>query len=552
MRNVSAQDAAATLLALTLFFVVLFWRLGVPTFWDPDEAHYAETSREMLRTGDWWAAYYNEQPFFDKPVLFHQLQATAMRVADDPELGARVVPAVAALGVIVVTYWFAAAVISRDVALVAALMLGANPGVFALARYAILDTLLTLFTFGGAAALAVSVVKNRPRLQWVGYVLLALGVVVKGPLALVLSGLTLGVLLAVSADLRRRLLALNWLSGLLLILALSLPWFVYMYLRFRSEFINGYLLDENLKLFASTRFANQPGYGFYFQILATGLLPWTGLLVGRIIDDMRAVIGGERLDDVELMLWAWILAVVGFFTASTFKLDHYIFPAIPALCIVCARAWTDLRLRQGDAATTASRYGLLLIGPLLALLGIVGAYLVIDRLALPPGAAIVAIAAALAGVAITVRVHLRGARPPRVPWLAIGAFAIVYAGIILFVMPALEQRKVVPEMARFVATRTGPSDRVCSFRLNRWTPSYRFYVDRHVEMLEDPAAAEAFFNQPERFYCVMRDESYREFVARGAKLSVLLERDGMAVTSGRALFRAPQPPARWVVVTQAR
>src|SRR6476469_9945608 len=57
-----------------LLFVVLFWRLGVPTFWDPDEAHYAETSRELLRTHDWLAPYYNEQPFFEKPIMFHWLQ----------------------------------------------------------------------------------------------------------------------------------------------------------------------------------------------------------------------------------------------------------------------------------------------------------------------------------------------------------------------------------------------------------------------------------------------------------------------------------------------
>ena len=34
---------AATALVL---FVVSFWRLGVPSFWDPDEGHYAETTRE--------------------------------------------------------------------------------------------------------------------------------------------------------------------------------------------------------------------------------------------------------------------------------------------------------------------------------------------------------------------------------------------------------------------------------------------------------------------------------------------------------------------------
>ena len=113
MRKVSIHDAGIGVLGAALLFVVLFWRLGTPTFWDPDEAHYAETSREMIATGDWWAPYFNEQPFFDKPVLFHQLQAAAMRSVSDPELGARAVPALAALGLVAVTYWFAAVLISR-------------------------------------------------------------------------------------------------------------------------------------------------------------------------------------------------------------------------------------------------------------------------------------------------------------------------------------------------------------------------------------------------------------------------------------------------------
>ena len=148
MPKVSAPNAALALLIISLIFVVLFWRLGTPTFWDPDEAHYAETTREMITTVDWSAPFYNEQPFFDKPVLFHQLQGIAMRLISDPELGARLVPALAALGLVAITWWFGVTMVSRDVGIVAMLMLAACPGVFGLARYAILDTLFTMFTFG--------------------------------------------------------------------------------------------------------------------------------------------------------------------------------------------------------------------------------------------------------------------------------------------------------------------------------------------------------------------------------------------------------------------
>jgi 4-amino-4-deoxy-L-arabinose transferase-like glycosyltransferase len=87
-------------------------------------------------------------------------------------------------------------------------------------------------------------------------------------------------------------------------------------------------------------------------------VPWTGLLIGRLIDDVRAWTRGESVDGVETMLWAWTPAVVGFFTLSTFKLDHYVFPAAPALCLLCARAWGDVRADQMAPRNRASRVGL--------------------------------------------------------------------------------------------------------------------------------------------------------------------------------------------------
>ena len=552
MRRLSLPDAALVLLAATLSFVVLFWRLGTPAFWDPDEAHYAETTQEMIATGDWVAPFYNEEPFFDKPVLFHQLQATAMRLVADPEAGARLVPALAALGLVAITVWFGAVMLSADAAIVAGLMLMACPGLFGLARYAILDTLFTMFIFGGAACLAVAALRDRPRLQWAGYVAIALGVQVKGPIALVLCGLTMLMLIACSADLRRRLLGLRWALGLAIIAVVSAPWFLYMYLRFKDGFVNGYVLDENFRLFAGSRFGHQPGFWFYFQILAAALLPWTGLLVGRLIDDIRALVRGERLDGVEIMLWSWTLAVVGFFTLSTFKLDHYIFPAAPALCLLCARAWTDLRADPASVRHRASRAGFGLVGPFLLVAGIVLGYLLVARFDLPREALVMPITMALAGVAAIAGFTARQARPPRVPWLVTLVMLVLYAGVIAFVLPALERRKVVPEMAAWVATRAQSTDRVASFRLNRWTPDYRFYVGRHVALLEDVNQADAFFRAPTPFFCIMRRSAYDEFVARGIPLTILYEREGTSATSGRALWRSASPLVRFVIVSGTR
>ena len=552
MPKLSAHDAALALLAAVLVFVVLFWRLGTPTFWDPDEAHYAETSREMIATSDWSAPFYNEQPFFDKPVLFHQLQATAMRLSGDPEFGARLVPALAALGLVAITVWFGVVMISRDAGLVAGLMLAACPGVFGLARYAILDTLFTMFTFGGAACLAVAALRDRPRLQWLGYLAIAFGVQTKGPIALVLCGVAMVILLALSSDLRRRLLALHWALGLVIIAAVSAPWFVYMYVRFKEGFVNGYILDENFRLFASSRFANQPGFWFYFRILAAALLPWTGLLIGRLVDDARAWIRGERPDGVETMLWGWTLAVVGFFTFSTFKLDHYVFPAAPALCLLCARAWTDVRADQMALRNRASRVGLYLIGPFLVAVGVGCGYFLIARLELPWGAAIVPLVLTLAGAGLSAVANVRRALPPRIPWLVMIAMITTYVGLILFVLPALENRKVVPEMARWVAQQARPEDRVASFRLNRWTPTYRFYVGRHTTFLEGAEEADAFFKEPRPFYCLMRRSAYDEFVAQGMPLRIVYEREGMGATSGRALWRTYTPLVRFVVVSGPR
>jgi 4-amino-4-deoxy-L-arabinose transferase-like glycosyltransferase len=535
-------------------FVVLFWRLGEATFWDPDEAHYAETTRELIETGDWLAPYYNERPFFDKPVLFHWLQGVPMALAGANEFAARLTPALASLALIAVTAWLGFTLLSAEVALVAALLLATNPAVFALSRYAILDSLFTLFLFVGAALVSVSALHRRPRLQWYGYVSIALAVLVKGPLALVLCALPFGLTLLLSAQARARLLELRLVGGVALVLAIASPWFVYMGFRFRGAFLDGYLLDENIRLYAADRFTPTASSSvwFYFRVLAAGLLPWTGIIVGRLWDDVRAAWRRDgSLDAVDVLLWSWTIAIVGFFTFSRFKLDHYVFPTAPALCLVCARAWVALSDRTDERRNAGARIGLWFVGPLLLGVAVVGGYMLVARLALPASALVVPAAVGAAGLALTIGVSARGQLAPRVPWAVCGALTVTYAGVVLWVLPALEQRKVVPDLARWVATQASTTDRVATYRLNRWNTAFRFYVSRHVEMIDAPDEASALFRGPENFYCTMPGTAYDEFVAGGAPLRIVYEREGMWATSGRALWRSRVPLARFVVATRA-
>jgi 4-amino-4-deoxy-L-arabinose transferase-like glycosyltransferase len=368
--------------------------------------------------------------------------------------------------------------------------------------------------------------------------------------SLVLCGLTLLLASVVSSGARRRLLGLHWAFGTAIVVGVAAPWFVYMVRRFGDDFLTGYVLDENIRLYATNRFRSTTSVWFYFRILAAGVLPWTGVLVGRFVDYVRGVLRREEPDVLESLLWAWTIAVVGFFSLSRFRLDHYIFPAAPAICLLCARSWVELTERPHDPALRGSRIGLHLVGPLFVAVGVGAGVFVIGRLELPAGAIVSPIAMAIAGSIATATLNVRGGRPTSTPPIFIPiATVITYGAILVYVVPVLEQRKVMPDMGRWVATHVSSDDRVASYAMNRWSTAFRFYLGRHVEPLNSPEQARRFFSSHEIVFCIMPKRAYDEFVAQGVPLRVAYAREGFWATSGRVLWRRRIPPAEFVVVS---
>ena len=237
--------------------------------------------------------------------------------------------------------------------------------------------------------------RDRPRLQWPGYVFLALAVLTKGPIALVFCGLTLAVAIAAvrrsaPASARTALGARARSSSSRLVGAV-----VRLHVSAASARPSS-TATSSTRTSGCSRAAgsrNQPGFWFYFQILAAGLAA-VDRAADRTPGRRRARRGHAASGSTafETLLWAWTLAVVGFFTLSTFKLDHYVFPAAPALCLLCARAWADVRAEPLAPRHAARASGLHLIGPFLVAVGLGCGYFLIARLALPWGAVMVPIA----------------------------------------------------------------------------------------------------------------------------------------------------------------
>src|SRR5262249_12923494 len=170
-------------------WVILFWGLHWLSLLDPDEAHYAQLTHEMIRGHSWFVPLLDGAPYVDKPVLFHWLQMLSVSVFGETEFALRMPSACAAIALFAVTRWVGKSLFDEEVGEWGAFMFATIPATFALGNIGLFDMLFATLLFGGIGVLVVSAKHRRFQLQYVGFVLIALAVMTKGPVAFLLLGL---------------------------------------------------------------------------------------------------------------------------------------------------------------------------------------------------------------------------------------------------------------------------------------------------------------------------------------------------------------------------
>jgi hypothetical protein len=334
---------SALLLLLLVPALLLYPSLSFHLF-EPDEGRYAEIAREMFQRGEWVVPYLQSEPYLDKPPLLYWLIEASYALFGVQIWAARLVPALAVHGCVLLIYVLGRRSIGERAAFWGALALALAPGWMTMGRLLLMDSLLTLLTT--LAFLSAFEAVRGERLRWEWWLTAAaacgLGVLTKGPVALVLllPPLWLQRWLTGSGC---RIGRIAMLGFLLVVLAVALPWYAAMTQRIPT-FARDFIWEHNIRRFLAP-FAHEHGIWFYLPVVLGGLLPATLLLAPflRFLVSSDPVCAAQRTVELSFLLLAsgWCLF---FFTLSQCKLPTYIMPAFPLLCLAFGHFLVNYRI----------------------------------------------------------------------------------------------------------------------------------------------------------------------------------------------------------------
>ena len=347
------------LIAVVLFVVVAvrLLTLGAYPLGSTTEPRYAEIARKMLETGNWVTPWFDHGvPFWGKPPLSFWGSAATMGLFGVNEFAARLAPFLAAMGTAGLFWAWPRDPQSRDSLPLGASVVMLSTVVGFIASAAVMtDMFMTLGTTVCMVAfwIAVNDASGRSSWRWVFFAGLAVGLLAKGPVATVITGLALG-LWAVLGRGRIRLAwtRLPWLRGALVTALLAAPW--YLLAQHRTPgFLEYFIIGEHFERFTVSGWtgdlygqghAEPRGLIWWFGF--GGFLPWT--LVALLALVLLGRRGGLAVDGtgsagmaVPILkatewqyLMVWTLAPLLFFTPARNILEAYVLPGLPAFAML--------------------------------------------------------------------------------------------------------------------------------------------------------------------------------------------------------------------------
>ncbi len=337
---------ATVVFSALVLYLVGSWSVSL---WDRDEPWYAQTSRQMVQSGDWVVPHFLDTPRHAKPIFIYWCQAASMMLVGQNELGARLPSAVAMTTTLILLAIALRRVIGPRRAMYAVLVFATSAMVIVSAKMCLTDSVMLLWITGGMVCLfgLYRQRANRERhrgLAALFWVFVGLAGLTKGPFPVVTFVATLVMLAALdvgrnwgSAGAWGR--AIGWwrrlrpIMGIGIVVAIVTPWLVMAFLRNRQFVINMFMEPVN---HAGT---DQGGgqvpslASMHAVMIWVTFFPWSLFLPVALAYGWR-----HRKSAVVRFALASVLGTWLFAESMTTKLPHYMLPAYAGLAIMAGCA----------------------------------------------------------------------------------------------------------------------------------------------------------------------------------------------------------------------
>jgi 4-amino-4-deoxy-L-arabinose transferase-like glycosyltransferase len=311
----------------------------------------------MLARNDFVTPILYGQPWLEKPALYYWRAMFAFREFGIHDWSARLPSTSFAFTLIVLIYLHMRR-FRPGGQLDAALITASCAGIIAFARGASTDMQLAApFCIGMLGWYAWYETDSK---FWLFdlYFFVGAATLAKGPIA---PFMAMAIILAFAA-LRREWSLLRrtvWWPGIILYLAMVLPWFIAVQRR-NPIFVRVFFLEHNLQRFATDLYKHEQGAWYYAPVMLLGLTPWAVIALAAFVDAVRDSFAEWRVrgskirylvhsragDAFPEFLVLWALFPIVFFSFSKSKLPGYVLPSIPALTIL-AGDYLNRKRQQG-------------------------------------------------------------------------------------------------------------------------------------------------------------------------------------------------------------
>ena len=349
-----------TLLIILISGVIIFFLdLGTTGLVDETPPLFAAASRAMSESGDWLTPKVNGMFRFDKPPLIYWLMGFFYSLPKNEiwdSLGTLSARLPSALGSLFLMLMIGDTLFSwpqkRDrqflTPIVASLGFALSPLIIIWSRTAVSDALLT-GTLGISLLLFWRRMASDNNDQCISaWLFLGFAILTKGPVALVLTTLTITFFLFSQKNWKSLIYKINPKKGFFITILISLPWYVIELIKEGQPFWDNFFGYHNFQRYTSVVNNHAEPLWFFLYIMILASLPFTPFLYYGIFNAFKDLLKSFKKncrtsETLYIYSLCWLSSVLIFFSLSATKLPSYWLPGIPAAAILMSNSFINFK-----------------------------------------------------------------------------------------------------------------------------------------------------------------------------------------------------------------